>query len=158
MFNLQSIGRRVREARLLGGVSQAGLALRAGVSRATINALENGSLKEIGVNRLSGIVSAAENLAPARLATSDKTVAASGKSATMNLSFPYDWSNPNITDDVLILKVIERGLFEDIVRVAAKVGMNKLRSAADAFTAANPLAAASLHRILNNISKAIEIA
>lgn len=157
MFDLQSIGRGVKEARLLGGVSQADLAARAGVSRATINALENGSIKEIGVNRLSRIVSVAESLPPPTKEPGAVSFS-SGKSDALNLSFPYDWSNPNIADDVLISKVIERGLFEDIVRVAAKYGMKKVRAAADSFAADNPFAASGVHRMLSNISKVAGIA
>lgn len=157
VFDIRSIGRGVKQARLLGGVSQAGLAARAGVSRATINALENGSIKEIGVNRLSRIVSVAESLPPAT-PEAGAVACSGGKPDVLNLSFPYDWSNPNIADDVLIAKVIERGLFEDIVRVAAWYGMKKVRAAADSFAADNPLAASGLHRMLGNISKVAGIA
>ena len=156
IFDLQSIGHGVKVARTLGGLSQADLAIRAGVSRATINALENGALKEIGVNRLSRIVRVAESLPPASSVRVSTT--ALGKSDALHLSFPYDWSNPDIPDDVLISKVIQRGIFEDIVRVSAKYGIQKVRAMADSFATDHPFAASGLHRMLSNISKVAEIA
>ena len=158
IFDLQSIGHGVKVARTLGGLSQADLAIRAGVSRATINALENGAIKEIGVNRLSRIVRVAENLPPASSGRERTTVTAHGKSDALRLSFPYDWSNPDLPDDVLISKVIQRGIFEDIVRVAAKYGIQKVRAMADSFATDHPFAASGLHRMLSNISKVAEIA
>lgn len=38
------------------------------------------------------------------------------------LKFPYDWSNPDIPDDVFLYRVLERGITEDIVRVAFRYG------------------------------------
>ena len=46
------------------------------------------------------------------------------KSKKLGLSFPYDWSNPDIGDDALILNVLERGIFEDICRICAAYGMD----------------------------------
>lgn len=45
------------------------------------------------------------------------------KSTLLGLSFAYDWSNPAISDDALILNVLERGIFEDICRVCAHYGI-----------------------------------
>lgn len=46
------------------------------------------------------------------------------KSARLRLSFPYDWSNPAISDEALILNVLERGIYKDICRVCAHFGLN----------------------------------
>lgn len=48
------------------------------------------------------------------------------KSKSLGLSFPYDWSNPNISDQALILNVLERGIFEDICKIAARYGLAKI--------------------------------
>lgn len=154
LINLSSIGQQVKMLRTQASVTQADLAKRAGVSRATINTLENGGLREIGVNRLSTIVEAAKRLSPAP--TTPAATLPDGKARILNLSFPYDWSNPALDDDTLIHNVIERGLFEDIVRITAHYGLARIQSIAAPFAANNPMAAASLHRMLGNISKALQ--
>ncbi len=58
LIDLTSIGQQIRRSRLHTGLSQAELARLSDVSRATINGLENGTIKEIGVNRLNRIVKA----------------------------------------------------------------------------------------------------
>lgn len=45
------------------------------------------------------------------------------KSEQLGLSFPYDWSNPNIPDISLILNVLDRGIFEDICRICTHYGL-----------------------------------
>ena len=45
------------------------------------------------------------------------------KSQLLKLSFVYDWSNPDISDDALILNVLSRCIYEDICRVAAHYGV-----------------------------------
>ena len=41
------------------------------------------------------------------------------KSKELGLTFPYDWSNPEISDEALIINVLERGIFHDICIIAA---------------------------------------
>lgn len=45
------------------------------------------------------------------------------KSSRLGLSFPYDWSNPQIADDVLIAKVLDKARFEDVSRTTAHYGL-----------------------------------
>ena len=35
----------------------------------------------------------------------------------LKLSFPYDWSNPNIADDKLIYIVLENTVYADIIKI-----------------------------------------
>lgn len=49
---LDYIGREIRTARKLRNMSQAELAKRLGMSRATISQIESGTVQEIGVRRL----------------------------------------------------------------------------------------------------------
>ncbi|NOT83248.1 MAG: hypothetical protein HOP02_00390 [Methylococcaceae bacterium] len=52
----------------------------------------------------------------------------------LGLSFPYDWSNPFISDQALIINVLKRGIFEDICRICAHFGIDTVDSfAKDAF-------------------------
>ena len=131
--------------------------MRSGVSRATINALENGSIKEIGVNRLNEIVRTIDGI-QAMTRASTPLPQTSRKSEILKLSFPYDWSNPSIRDDVLIDLVIERGIFEDITRICAAYGVNRVERRMQSFANKNPIAGRALHRMFNNINEAARLA
>jgi len=150
-LNLKTAGLQIKQSRLKAGISQAELASLSDVSRATINGLENGSINEIGVNRLNRIISVCQGLASALEVTSPSI----RKSASLDLSFPYDWSNSAMSDTLLIEKVVERGLFEDMAKIAIRFGIVPLRHAVTEFTAQNSVAAASLNRMLGNIEKAM---
>jgi hypothetical protein len=74
------------------------------------------------------------------------------KSARLGLSFPYDWPNPSIRDEALILNVLERGIYQDICRVCAHFGfaaVDRAFSCLPGGAANNP----SLARMLDNIKK-----
>ncbi len=74
------------------------------------------------------------------------------KSARLGLSFPYDWSNPSISDEALILNVLERGIYRDVCRVCAHFGLGmveRLYPSLPVDTASSP----SLTRMLDNIKK-----
>lgn len=74
------------------------------------------------------------------------------KSTRLGLSFPYDWSNPAISDEALILNVLERGIYPDICRVCAHFGLGmveRLYPSLPNDTASSP----SLARMLDNIRK-----
>jgi transcriptional regulator with XRE-family HTH domain len=58
MLSLAQIGRVVTSARSTQGLRQSDLAEKAGLSRATIDALENGRASDIGVAKLSRILAA----------------------------------------------------------------------------------------------------
>ena len=60
-----------------------------------------------------------------------------------------------MTDSVLIDRVVERGLFEDMAKIAIRYGVDTLRQSVTSFTSKNPAAAAGLNRMLGNIEKAI---
>lgn len=150
-LNLKAAGLQIKQFRLKAGISQAELASLADVSRATINGLENGSINEIGVNRLNRIISVCQGLVSAGNVNSPTI----RKSASLDLSFPYDWSNSAMSDTLLIEKVVERGLFEDMAKIALRFGIAPLRHSVTEFTARNHAAAASLNRMLSNIEKAM---
>jgi transcriptional regulator with XRE-family HTH domain len=58
MLDLLSIGSRIAERRKKLKLSQAELARKAGVSRATLDALENGRAGELGFSKLTRLLSA----------------------------------------------------------------------------------------------------
>lgn len=76
-----------------------------------------------------------------------------------NLSLPYDWSNPAMPDNALILSVLRRAVFTDIVRVCAQFGLARVRQLADTTLSLVPENERPiLSRILNRMFCSIEIA
>jgi DNA-binding XRE family transcriptional regulator len=58
MLTIGQIGQNVAKARNSSGLRQIDLAANAGLSRATIDALENGRASDIGVSKLSRVLAA----------------------------------------------------------------------------------------------------
>lgn len=82
-----------------------------------------------------------------------------GVRKSADLSMPYDWSNPAINDTALILNVLRRAYFPDLVRICADFGLNKVRASTDAALALVPAAERGiLVRILARMLRSIEIA
>ncbi len=57
-MHLKTMGATIREARRTARRTQADLAASLGMSRATISAIENGTIQEIGVRRLAALCAA----------------------------------------------------------------------------------------------------
>lgn len=55
-MRLQELGYEIRQARLARGLTQAQLATAAGLSRTTLNQLENGLFPDLGVRKLQAIL------------------------------------------------------------------------------------------------------
>ena len=79
------------------------------------------------------------------------------KSAKIGLSGAYDWSNPNIKDDVLIGNVLEKHKFEDVARLCFYYGVPKVKRVFKR-RAYEPMTNASVTRMLSNISKGLRTA
>jgi transcriptional regulator with XRE-family HTH domain len=58
MLSLEEIGKEIATARKAHRLRQADLAAKAGISRATVDALENGRASDIGYSRLARILTA----------------------------------------------------------------------------------------------------
>ena len=155
LIDIRTIGLQIRQSRQQLVISQAELARLAEVSRATIIGIENGTIKEIGVNQLNRIVAASRS--PSRPGNTPRQTKRQSKrkSENLKLSFPYDWSNPSMSDSALIDNVVERELFEDMAKIASRYGVNALRRAVTSFTARNRAAAPGLNRMLGKIEKAM---
>lgn len=78
---------------------------------------------------------------------------AARKSRQLALSAPFDWSNPQIPDDVLIAKTAASLRFEDVARLCAHYGIDRVRSVV-ASRVADLLPRAILERQLRNIEAA----
>lgn len=82
-----------------------------------------------------------------------------GVRKTADLSMPYDWSDPAIRDEALILNVLRRAHFPDLVRLCADYGLDKVRARTDTAVALAPVAERDiLSRILARMLRSIEIA
>ena len=57
-MHFKTVGTTIREARRTAGRTQADLAASLGMSRATISAIENGTIQEIGVRKLAALCTA----------------------------------------------------------------------------------------------------
>jgi hypothetical protein len=77
------------------------------------------------------------------------------KSTKIGLSGAYDWSNPQIKDEVLIAKVLDKHKFEDVARLCFYFGVPKVKRVFKQHDFA-PMASASVSRMLRNISKSLK--
>lgn len=55
-MNLEELGQAIRRTRLARGLTQAELAQTAGLTRVTLNQLENGLIRELGVRKLTALL------------------------------------------------------------------------------------------------------
>ena len=103
---------------------------------------------------LEGEIDSYAALIPAWLRTAIQQANAPRKSVKIGLSGAYDWSNPNIRDDVLIGKVLEKHKFEDVARLCFYYGVPKVKRVFKR-RAFEPMTSASVARMLSNISKGL---
>jgi hypothetical protein len=73
----------------------------------------------------------------------------------LELSFPYDWSNPGgISDEALIINVLKRGIFEDICRICAYYGIETVDNLSAVVLEEAPLIFRKIYRRqIENIKK-----
>lgn len=69
--------------------------------------------------------------------------------------FPYDWSNPKISDEALILNILQRGIYEDICEICIRFGLDVIEKKFDAMNA-DPVLRRILSRSLFNIKKGFD--
>ncbi len=82
-----------------------------------------------------------------------------GMRKSAGLSMPYDWSDPAIRDEALILNVLRRAYFPDLVRLCADYGLEKVRARTDAALSRVPADERGiLAHILSRMLCSIEIA
>ena len=105
-------------------------------------------------NWAGGEIDSYAALIPAWLRSAIQQANAPRKSVKIGLSGAYDWSNPNIRDDVLIGKVLEKHKFEDVARLCFYYGVPKVKRVFKR-RAFEPMTSASVTRMLSNISKGL---
>ncbi len=131
----QSIGQLLRQQRKSMGYTQDQVAQSLDVRRQTIADLENG--KNVGSHLLLGALTylgisfdtASTKPYQKSIHHQSRLVKESGQSLQISneFDFPYDWSNPGgMSDDVLIMKVLKRLRFADIVRLCKRFGVDRI--------------------------------
>lgn len=82
-----------------------------------------------------------------------------GVRKSSDLTLPYDWSNPAIPDNALILSVLRRAIFSDVARVCADFGLERVSQQVDAtLTLVPETERPILARILTRMLRSIELA
>ena len=126
-MELSEIGNRIRSERRKKGFTQARLAEEAGLSRATLNGLENGTVRELGFHKLGAILGILGlELAPTRARKG------TGPSPVLmkRMAQRYIWWQPpeaSVRDPRrVIAQVMDVGTLEDIQSLAEAVGRNTL--------------------------------
>jgi len=126
-MELSEIGNRIRSERRRKGLTQARLAEEAGLSRATLNSLEKGTIGELGFHKLDAILGILGlELAPtrARKSTAPSTI------LMKRMAQRYIWWRPpeaSVEDPRrIIAQVMDVGTLEDIQAMADAVGSDTL--------------------------------
>lgn len=70
------------------------------------------------------------------------------------LEFAYNWSNPNMPDDTLIRKVVDKGRFHDLAVICKQFGLERVRSLASKQISGSP----PLQRAFQNIEQGFSYA
>lgn len=76
------------------------------------------------------------------------------KSEIIRLDFPYDWSNPNMSDEALILNVLKKSRFRDVLKICIYYGIEKVAAVETLIT--QPNIKKSVKSILRNIRSGYE--
>ena len=126
-MRLREIGNRIRSERRSKGLTQAHLAEEAGLSRATLNGLEKGTVRELGFHKLDAILEILGlELAPTRA----KNEAGPSPVLIKRMANRYVWWQPpevSVKDPRrVIAQVMDVGTIEDIRALAKGVGRNTL--------------------------------
>jgi transcriptional regulator with XRE-family HTH domain len=149
-YDLNYIGTYLKRERTKRQITQAPLAAYSGVSRATINALENLKAKDISVNTLSMILNAFAKQSISSTLPELELV----KKSQPSFDFPYVWSNTHTSDELLIDKVLERALFKDVLTLCAHYGVPKVSAVLySSSLKEDAILMHSLQRMLTNIQK-----
>jgi transcriptional regulator with XRE-family HTH domain len=128
-MRLLEIGNRIRSERRRKGLTQARLAEEAGLSRATLNGLENGTVRELGFHKLDALLGILGlELAPTRA----RKGAGPSPVLMKRMAHRYIWWQPpeaSVADPRrVIAQVMDVGTLEDIQALAMAVGRNTLNS------------------------------
>jgi transcriptional regulator with XRE-family HTH domain len=126
-MELSEIGNRIRTERRGKGLTQARLAEKAGLSRATLNGLEKGTVRELGFHKLDAVLGILGlELAPTRA----KKGTGPSPALMKRMAQRYIWWQPPEASRAdlwrVIAQVMDVGALEDLQALARAVGRNTL--------------------------------
>jgi transcriptional regulator with XRE-family HTH domain len=126
-MELSEIGSRIRSERRRKGLTQARLAEEAGLSRATLNSLEKGAVRELGFRKIDAILGILGlELAPTRA----RKGARPSPILIRQMAQRYIWWQPPEVSVAnprrVIAQVMDVGTLEDIQALAEAVARNTL--------------------------------
>lgn len=175
--SLLSLGQQIATARKVRGATQRDMARQIGISPQTMLFIEQGR-PNVQIGHYARALSALEAQAlspetfrhqdgsipkapvtPAYATQPSERLAAARRHLALvqqplvtyasNLEFAYDWSNPQMTDETLIRKVVEKRRFHDLAVICKKFGLDEVRRIADDKIKTSP----SLRRAFDNIEQ-----
>jgi len=169
MASLESLGQKIAAGRKERGITQREMAFTVGISPQTMLFIEQGrpnvqighyawALSQLDASMLSlqtqthtGDYKRASPHASARADAVKRHLAVAQQRAsyTRKLEFAYDWSNPNMADETLIRKVVEKGRFHDLAVICKQFGLEQVRRIASD----KIVASATLRRAFTNIEQ-----
>lgn len=129
-MELKEIGIEIRQARKILGITQKDLATACGLSRATVNALESGKVRELGFGRVSALgdfLGLEISFSPAR---AHRSRLPSPSPVLKRLRKRYIWwKTPGIEPDEnrTIAQVMDIGTYEDVKALTAEVGRIRIK-------------------------------
>jgi len=77
-------------------------------------------------------------------------------SEKLKLEFPYDWSNPNISESTFILLVFEKARFNDLLAITHYFGIERIEAELEAFS--SEAQTQLIHKYLSRIKKGMRLA
>lgn len=149
-----NLGQRIAQERLKQNLTQLELATRAGVAYSTLRKIEStgqggmahyadillalGQLEQLPFSAMAAQPELQRSLRRrARTPKVAKKAAPMPKQGAVRLSqkldldFPYDWSNPAISDAALIGKVLDKARFKDVSKTFAYYGHERVERVAN---------------------------
>lgn len=171
--SLEALGQKIAATRKAQGLSQKDMAAKIGISPQTMLFVEQGR-PNVQIGHYSRALSAlaagilssqtphlANHYAKQPVATYTTSSSTSRANAlrrhlayrarnpspTQDLEFAYDWSNPGMTEDTLIRKVVDKGRFHDLALICKQYGLERVRQIAGEKIASSPTLSRSFANI-----------
>lgn len=170
LASLALLGQKIAATRKARGITQREMATSIGISPQTMLFIEQGrpnvqighyarALSALDGQTLSlqtppsnGVYKQSSSSASTRANAMQRYLATAQQQPapyTAKLQFAYDWANPNMADDTLIRKVVDKGRFHDLAVICKRYGLDHVRKIAGDKIALSP----SLRRSFNNIEQ-----
>lgn len=174
MNNLTDVAETLRRVRKARHWSQAAIAQAAGVSRVTVARMETQATSDMSLQVVMKLLDSAGyelKIEPKSKVSAEKQAKNQRSEAVrrylaqtpspadawpLKLEFAYNWSNPNMPEDVLIRKVVEKGRFHDLAVICKQYSLPRVRALAADLLASSPALQRSFANIEQGFARAHE--